>query len=90
MIRLGDGPNKVSLSFNGFACCRMNPAATVEAQREDKLTHLQQECNRLQERVRVLEGGQMQDVTQEVNLRLAASSTQEVQGNIYLFMEEQY
>ncbi|XP_021932555.1 mitotic spindle assembly checkpoint protein MAD1 isoform X2 [Zootermopsis nevadensis] len=58
---------------------RMNPAATVEAQREDKLTHLQQECNRLQERVRVLEGGQMQDVTQEVNLRLAASSTQEVQ-----------
>jgi hypothetical protein len=60
----------------------MNPAAEAEAQREDKLTRLQQECDRLQERVRVLEEGQTQDVTEAVNLRLAASSTQEVQGNL--------
>jgi hypothetical protein len=66
--------------------CRVNPAAEAEAQREDKLTRLQQECDRLQERVRVLEEGQ----TQEVNLRLAASNTQKVQGNIQSITVEQY
>jgi hypothetical protein len=70
--------------------CRVNPAEEAEAQREDKLTRLQQECDRLQERVRVLEEGQTQDVTQEVNLRLAASNTQEVQGNIQSITVEQY
>ncbi|PNF32552.1 hypothetical protein B7P43_G02419 [Cryptotermes secundus] len=58
---------------------RMNPAAEAEIQREDRLTRLQQECDRLQVRVRVLEEGQTQDVTEAVNLHLAASNTQEVQ-----------
>lgn len=58
---------------------RMNPAAEAEAEREDKLTRLQQECDRLQVRVRVLEEGQTLDVTEAVNSRLAASNTQEVQ-----------
>lgn len=58
---------------------RMNPAAEAEAEREDKLTRLQQECDRLQVRVRVLEEGQTLDVTEAVNLRLATSNTQEVQ-----------
>jgi hypothetical protein len=60
----------------------MNPAAEAETEREDKLARLQQECDRLQMRVRVLEEGQMQDVTEAVSLRLAAANTQEVQGNI--------
>jgi hypothetical protein len=60
----------------------MNPTAEAEAQRQDKLALLQQECSRLQERVRVLEEGQSQDVTQTVNMRLASSNTLEVQGNI--------
>jgi mitotic spindle assembly checkpoint protein MAD1 len=57
---------------------RMNPAALAEAQHENKLKFLEQECNRLRERVRVLEAGQTQDVTQAVNLNLAASNAQEV------------
>jgi hypothetical protein len=60
--------------------CRMNPAAEAEAQHENKLKCLEQECSRLRERVRILEEGQTQDVTQAVNLNLAASSQQEVQG----------
>jgi hypothetical protein len=70
--------------------CRMNPAAEAETEREDKLTRLQQECDRLQARVRVLEEGQTQDVTEAVNLHLAASNTQEVQGNIQSINVEQY
>jgi len=61
--------------------CRMNPAALAEAQHENKLKFLEQECDRLRERVRVLEAGQTQDVTQAVNLNLAASNAQEVAGN---------
>jgi hypothetical protein len=67
----------------------MNPAAEAEIQREDKLTRLQQECDRLQMRVKVLEEGQAQDVTETVNLRLAASNSQEVQGNIQSVTLEQ-
>jgi hypothetical protein len=70
--------------------CRMNPAAEAEMEREDKLTRLQQECDRLQARVRVLEEGQTLDVTEAVNLRLAASNTQEVQGNVESITVEQY
>jgi hypothetical protein len=68
----------------------MNPAAEAEAQREDRLILLQQECDRLQVRVRVLEEGQTQDVTEAVNLRLAAFNTQEVQGNIQSITVEKY
>jgi hypothetical protein len=65
----------------------MNPAALAEAQHENKVKYLEQECDRLRERVRILETGQTQDVTQAVNLHLAASNTQEVQstGCISLF-----
>ena len=58
----------------------MNPATLAEAQHENKLKFLEQECDRLRERVRVLEAGQTQDVTQAVNLNLAASNAQEVAG----------
>jgi hypothetical protein len=58
----------------------MNPAALAEAQYENKLKCLEQECEKLRERVRILEAGQTHDVTQAVNLHLAASSAQEVQG----------
>jgi hypothetical protein len=68
----------------------MNPAAEAEAQREDKLTCLQLECDRLKERLLLLQEGQTQDVTEAVNLRLAASNTQEVQGNIQSIIIERY
>jgi hypothetical protein len=55
--------------------CRTNPAAPAEAQHENKLRYLEQECDRLRERLRVLEQEQMQDVT-----HVAGSSTPEVQG----------
>ena len=58
----------------------MNPAALAEAQYENKLKVLEQECDRLSKRVRVLEAGQTQHVTQTVNLNLAASNAQEVAG----------
>ena len=58
----------------------MNPAAVAEAQHENRLKCLEQECDRLRERVRVLEAGQTQDVTQAVNLNLAASNAKEVEG----------
>ncbi|XP_069687893.1 mitotic spindle assembly checkpoint protein MAD1-like [Periplaneta americana] len=57
---------------------RMNPAAKAEAEQQDEVAQLKQECERLQERVRVLEGGQTLDVTEAVNFRLATSSSQEV------------
>jgi hypothetical protein len=60
----------------------MNPAAVAEMQREDKLTCLQHERDILRERVRVLEEGQTKDVTEAVNLRIASSSLQKVQGNM--------
>ncbi|XP_069686067.1 mitotic spindle assembly checkpoint protein MAD1-like [Periplaneta americana] len=56
----------------------MNPAAKAEAEQQDEVAQLKQECERLQERVRVLEGGQTLDVTEAVNFRLATSSSQEV------------
>lgn len=59
---------------------RMNPAALAEVQHQNRLKTLEQECDRLRERVRVLEAGQTQDVTQAVNLNLAASNAQEVAG----------
>lgn len=68
----------------------MNPAAEAETQRADRLTRLQQECDRLQVRVRMLEEGQTQDVTEAVNFQLAASNTEEVQGNIQSITVEQY
>jgi len=80
----------MSFSVVIFMCCRMNPAAEAEAQREDKLTCLQLECDRLKERLLLLQEGQTQDVTEAVNLRLAASNTQEVQGNIQSIIIERY
>jgi len=55
--------------------CRTNPAAQAEAQRENKLRCLEQECDRLRERVRVLEEERTRDV-----MHVAGSSAPEVQG----------
>jgi hypothetical protein len=60
--------------------CRTNPAALAEAQHENKLKCLEQECDILRERLRVLESGQTLDVTQTVNMNLIASYAQEVAG----------
>jgi hypothetical protein len=55
--------------------CRTNPAAQAEAQHENKLRCLELECDRLRERVRVLEEERTRDVT-----HVAGSSAEEVQG----------
>jgi hypothetical protein len=55
--------------------CRTNPAAQAEAQHENKLRCLEQECDRLRERVRVLEEERTLDVT-----NVSGSSIPLVQG----------
>jgi hypothetical protein len=52
-----------------------NPAAQAEARHENQLRSLEQECDRLRERVRVLEEERTLDV-----MHVAGSSATEVQG----------
>ncbi|PSN31731.1 hypothetical protein C0J52_19835 [Blattella germanica] len=58
---------------------RMNPASEAETKQKNEVMELQQECDRLRERLRLIQEGQTEDVTRQVNLHLATSSTQEIQ-----------
>ncbi|KAK7791169.1 hypothetical protein R5R35_005379 [Gryllus longicercus] len=59
---------------------RMNPASEAEAQYEDEIVKLRSKCSRLEERIKLLEAGNVHDITQKVEENVASSNSQEVQG----------
>lgn len=67
--------NPITSKFLHF---RMNPAAEAAAQYEDEVAQLRSKCSRLEERVKLLEEGNLQDITQKVEENVVSSSAQEV------------
>lgn len=58
----------------------MNPSAQAVKQQQSELERCQRELLQLKERLRLLEEGHTQDLTQVVSERLAGTSTKEVEG----------
>lgn len=63
-----------------FLNCRMNPVSEASEKHKDELLACQQEVLRLQERVRLLEEGQVNDLTQAVNERITGTTSKEIEG----------
>jgi hypothetical protein len=59
----------------------MNPTSEAQNKREDEILKLKQECGRLRERLKLMEEGQKEDLTEAVNIKLSACNSQEVEGN---------
>lgn len=58
---------------------RMNPAAEAEMKQQNEILKLQQECDQLRERLKLIEEGQKEDLTVAVNARLATCNSQEIE-----------
>ena len=60
----------------------MNPIAEAEKKQKDELDSLKTECDRLRARVKLLESGEVLDITQKVTESVQGASSQRVQGEL--------
>lgn len=59
----------------------MNPTAETDKLQQSELERCQTELSQLRERLRLLEDGQTQDLTQVVGVKLSSANTKDVEGN---------
>lgn len=58
----------------------MNPVAEAEKKQKEDIQSLKEECDKLRARVKLLESGEMFDVTQKVMESVQTVSTKRVEG----------
>ncbi|KAJ9582287.1 hypothetical protein L9F63_003416, partial [Diploptera punctata] len=58
---------------------RMNPAAEIDTKRENEILKLRAECDKLRQRLKLIEEGQSEDLTQQVNVQVSTCSSQEIE-----------
>lgn len=63
----------------------MNPVAEAEKKQRENIESLREECDKLRARVKLLESGEMFDITQKVTETVQTVSTQKVQGETFFF-----